>query len=59
MVLPAVLWKKNLCPVGGLSALPLSLHSPQAGNAFGGAPIPAAPGDAMMVLNCIFLMQSL
>ena len=46
MVLPAVLLKKKLCPVCGLSALPLSLHSPQAGNAFGGVPIPAALGDA-------------
>lgn len=46
MVLPAVLLKKKLCPVCGLSALPLSLHSPQAGNAFGGAPIPAALGEA-------------
>ncbi|MBP5576499.1 MAG: hypothetical protein J6X67_07040 [Treponema sp.] len=44
--LPAVLYKKILCLVCGLSALPLSLHSPQAGNAFGGAPIPAALGDA-------------
>ena len=47
--------KKNLAGIGvedlgrdprlarvGLCALPLSLHSPQVGNAFGGAPIPHA-----------------